>query len=76
MNKHNYEGPSSFYRDIEGKYFLFVNFLKNSNSDNISTIDLMSEFGEQVNAENSRMLLLERGQCIFKDKAIEQLSKL
>jgi negative regulator of genetic competence, sporulation and motility len=76
MNRHNYEGASSFYRDIEGKYFLFVNFLKSNTPNGISEMGFLSEFGEQVNAENSRMLLLERGQCIFKDKAIEQLSKL
>ena len=74
--RRNYIGASSFYRDFEGKYFLFVIHTKSDNSDSTSPIDCLLEFGELVNAENSRMHLLEKGKCIFKEKAVEQLSKL
>ncbi len=73
MIQRNYNGASSFYRDYEGKYFLFVNNSKNETSENQVTIDFLSEFGELWNLENSQMLLTEHGTCIFKENAIEQL---
>ena len=76
LTRRNYIGASSFYMNFDSQYILFVNEINNDCKYTGEGIDFISEFGEPVNAENSRMLLLERGQCIFKDKAIEQLSKL
>ena len=76
LNKRNYEGASSFYRDCDGKYFLFVNTSKNEYVNDKATIDLLSEFGEVVNAEHSRLFLAERGRCVFKEKAVQQLAEI
>ena len=76
MCNRQYCGGSSFYRDFEGKYFLFVNNSKTEINNNTCDTNFLSEFGELMNTENSRMLLLERGNCIFKEKAIEQLLQL
>ena len=73
IHRRSYKGSSSFYKDIERKYVLFVS---NQSKDSLRIIDFLSEFGEQVNSENTYMLLSERGQCIFKEKAIEELSKI
>ena len=73
IHRCSYKGSSSFYKDIERKYVLFVS---NQSKDSLRIIDFLSEFGEQVNSENTYMLLSERGQCIFKEKAIEELSKI
>ena len=71
--RRSYVGASSFYRDIERKYVLFVS---NQGKESLYMTDFLSEFGEQINSENAYMLLSERGQCIFKEKAIEELSKI
>lgn len=76
MYRRNYNGASSFYRDQEGKYFLFVNNLKNENFEYRSATDFISEFGELTNTENTRLLLSERGKCIFKENAVKQLTEI
>lgn len=68
-----YNGQSSFYKSFEGKYVLSVN---SQRKNLLCALDFLSEFGEQINAENTYMQLLERGTCIFKENAIEKLSKI
>ena len=76
MHKRSYDGISSFYRDDYGKYFLIISNQKNDNTEHKSKIDFLSEFGEITNVENTYLALLEKGICIFKEKAIEQLLKI
>ena len=71
--KHNYSGISSFYKDSSGKYYLFIG---TQGKENLRIMDFLSEFGDQINSENTYMLLCERGKCIFKDNAIEDLTKI
>ena len=71
--KHSFDGASSFYKDIDTKYVLFVS---HQMQNGLQIINFLSEFGEEVNSENTYMLLCEWGQCIFKDNAIEELSKI
>ena len=76
MYRRNYNGASSFYRDQEGKYFLFVNNLKNEGAEYKNVTDFLSEFGELTNTENTRLALSERGKCIFKENAVKQLTEI
>ena len=73
LNNRSYVGPSSFYRDTDGRYVLFVD---NQRKELSSISCLLSEFGEQVNGENTYLLLSERGKRIFKEGAVEELSKI
>lgn len=72
----NFSGESAFYRNEDGKYFLFVNNKQSQTDDEGINIEFLSEFGETTNAENTYLLLLEHGKCITKDRAIELLSEI
>lgn len=72
----NFSGESAFYRHDDGKYFLFINNKQPQTNDEKMSMEFLSEFGEITNAENTYLLLLEHGKCIFKDKAIELLSEM
>lgn len=72
----NFSGESSFYQGSDGKYYLFIHARQEQNYYALSYIEFLSEFGEQVNAENTYLLLLEYGKCIFKNNAICELSKV
>ena len=71
----NFSGECALYHNDDGKYYLFVNS-KSQDYDEKANIDFLSEFGELTNAENSYLLLLEHGKCIFKDEAIKHLSEI
>ena len=70
----DFSGESIFYRSVDGKYFLLIN--SNDSRGMSSNTDFLSEFGETTNPENTYLLLLEYGQCIFKQNAIGSLAEL
>ena len=72
----DFVGESSFYRNIDKKYYLLLNPKQNKNDDFTPQIEFLSEFGEVSNIENTFLLLSEYGKCIFKHKAIELLSEI
>ena len=69
----NYVCEASFYQNHDGKYYLFMNV---SNKKGDAQIEFLSEFGENTNAENSYLMLLEYGKCLFKKDAIKSLAEI
>ena len=69
LRNHVYD--ASFYKNHDGKYYLFIN---TSNGNGDSPIEFLSEFGEMTNTENSYLMLLEYGKCLYKKDAIKVLS--
>ena len=72
----NFFGESSFYQGNDEKYYLFISEKQSSNCSVSSTTEFLSEFGEFTNAENTYLLLLEYGKCIFEKNAIWELSRI
>ena len=72
----SFKGESSFFCNSDGKYYLFVNPNQMQSADLHIYTDFLSEFGEVTNAENSYLTLLEYGNCIFKQNAVEQLCEI
>lgn len=72
----DFSGESSFYQGNDEKYYLFIHSRQEHSHYALPYIEFLSEFGEQVNAENTYLLLLEYGKCIFKSNAIWELSKV
>ena len=73
LKKRNFNGESSLYLHNDGKYFLFLIKFCDESAESLS---YLSEFGELENTENAIFSVLERGRCIFKQNAAEELSNL
>ena len=75
LNERNFKCRSSLYFGDDDKYYMiFSNMGLEERS--VSSLAMISEFGELTNAEHSNLWFYERGKSICEDSAIEILSEL